>query len=99
VQRTALILTVMTLASGTALADDRNSATLAEPLAHKQEYILNGNVFRCELSLCRLVSDPVDPGSLLNCRALKRKVGTLTSFVAGGKPFEPEKLAKCNADN
>lgn len=98
-QRTTLILVAMTVASGTAVADGRYGATLAQPLAHKQEYILNGNVFRCELSACTLASAPIDPGSLQNCRALKRKVGTLTSFVTEGKPFDPEKLAKCNADN
>ena len=91
----ALILAIMTLASGTVLADSHYSATLAQPVAAKIEFIVRDNLFSCDGSICIIVSNPVDAQSVYTCRALQRKVGTLTAYAA----FDAAKLAKCNAPN
>jgi hypothetical protein len=98
VQNPTLILATMILASTAALGDtSRYTATLAQPLTQKKEIIVNGNLFRCEGSTCILTSSPMDAASVRSCRALQREVGTLTTYVADGKPFDADKLAKCNA--
>lgn len=95
----ALISAVM-LASTAALADNSlYSATLAQPLAAKKELIVNGNMFRCDGSICILVSHPVDAGSVHTCRALQHQVGALTAYSVAGKTFDAAKLAECNAAN
>jgi hypothetical protein len=99
-QNSTLFMAAMILASTAALGDTgRYSATLAQPLAAKKEFIVNGNLFRCDGSSCLLLSNPVDAGSVRNCRAVQREVGALTAYVADGKPFDADKLAKCNAHN
>jgi hypothetical protein len=99
-QNSTLIVASMILASTAALGDTgRYSATLAQPLAAKKEFIVNGNFFRCQASTCVLVSTPADAGSVRNCRAVQREVGTLTAYVADGKTFDADKLAKCNSPN
>jgi hypothetical protein len=100
VKNLALIVTIMILASATALADTgRYTATLAQPLAAKKELFVNGNMFRCDGATCILVSNPKDPASVHTCRALQHQVGTLTAYGAEGKPFDAAKLAECNAPN
>jgi hypothetical protein len=99
VKNLALIVAIMNLASAYAVADSRYSATLAQPVAAKQEFIVNGNMFRCDGSTCILVSIPVDVLSVYTCRALQRKVGALTAYGADGMPFDAAKLARCNAAN
>jgi hypothetical protein len=98
VQNPILIVAAMILVSSAALGDAGGyTATLAQPLTQKKEFIVNGNLFRCEGSTCNLSSNPVDAGSLHSCRALQRQVGTLTAYVAEGKSFDADKLARCNA--
>jgi hypothetical protein len=93
-----MLLAAAILLASTALADaSRYNATLAQPLAQKREFIVNGNLFRCEASTCVLSSNPMDAASVHNCRAVKREVGALTAYVADGKAFDADKLAKCNA--
>ena len=95
-----LIVASMILA-GTAVADTgRYTATLAQPLTAEKEIIVNGDMlFRCDGSTCILVSHSVDAGAVRSCQGLQRKVGTLTAYGAEGKPFDADKLAKCNSHN
>jgi hypothetical protein len=98
VQNPTLILATLILTTTAALADVGGyTATLAQPLAGKKTLIVNGNMFRCDGATCVLVSNPVDATAVRNCRALQREVGTLTAYVAEGKPFDADKLAKCNS--
>jgi hypothetical protein len=96
----ALIEAIMILASAAALADtSRYTATLARPMAAKKEFIVNGNMFRCDGATCILVSNPKDASSMHTCRALQHQVGTLTAYGVEGKPFDAAMLAQCNAPN
>lgn len=99
-QNSILIVAAMMLAGSAALGDTGGySATLAQPLAGKKEFIVKGNLFRCDGSTCILVSKPLDAGSVRSCRAVRHEVGNLTAYVADGKPFDADKLAKCNSSN
>lgn len=97
-QNLTLIVATMILTSAAALGDTSGyTATLAQPLAAKKTLIVNDNMFRCDGATCILVSRPVDASSVRSCRELQRQVGTLTAYVAEGKPFDADKLAKCNS--
>jgi hypothetical protein len=74
----------------------RYTATLAQPLDTKKEIIVNRNIWRCAGSTCVLASVPDDPNSIRDCHALARKVGALIAYGPEGRPFEADKLAKCN---
>ncbi len=76
---------------------DRYTATLAQPLSGKKEFIANGNVWRCEGASCTLVSDPQDAGSIRSCRQLERQAGALSAYGKGEQVFDADKLAKCNS--
>ena len=96
-----LILAAIVLTSS-AVADvvtGRYTATLVQPLTAKNQFMANGNLFRCDGSTCILVSRPIDADAVGTCRALQREVGTLSAYVADGKPFDADKLAKCNSHN
>lgn len=72
------------------------TATLAEPLAAKKEFIAVGNIWRCEGTACVLVSVPENPSSVRSCHALERQTGALTAYGGPGQSFDADKLAKCN---
>jgi hypothetical protein len=96
--RNLILIAATIIVAHTAVADTGGyTATLAQALTQKKEIIVNGNLFRCNGSTCILVSVPQDADSVHGCRALRREVGTLTAYVAEGKPFDADKLAKCNA--
>jgi hypothetical protein len=88
-----LILAVTATAAGTG----HYTATLAQPLTAKKEFIANSNIWDCDGSTCILTSVPTDPDSVRSCRELQRRVGALTAYGKEGKPFDGDKLAKCNA--
>jgi hypothetical protein len=73
------------------------TATLAQPLDAKKELVINGNIWRCEGSMCILASLPTDPTSVRTCHALERRAGKLTAYGSQERPFDATKLAACNA--
>jgi hypothetical protein len=93
-----LILAAVLLASTTAFASSAHFvATLAQPLSTKKDIIASGNIWQCEGSTCTLTSHPQDADSMRACHQLQLQVGALTAYGAEGKPFDADKLAKCNA--
>jgi len=72
------------------------TATLAQPLAEKKEFVTDGNIWRCEGSTCVLASVPADPASVRTCHALARRAGKLTAYGSQERPFDSSKLAACN---
>jgi hypothetical protein len=97
-QKSFFIAGSLVLISATAFGDAaRYTATLAQPLTQKRELIVENNIFRCEGSSCLLTSHPQSAESVRVCHALRREVGTLTAYVADGKEFDADRLAKCNA--
>ena len=92
-----IIAAALLLAGTAAVAQSgRYTAMLAQPLAAKKEIIVNRNIWRCEGSTCVLTSVPEDPGSIRDCHLLMRRVGALIAYGPEARPFEADKLAKCN---
>jgi hypothetical protein len=88
------ILALLLLAAPAAAANPAHFR--AQPLAapSKARIVARDVVFRCGASGC------VAPGGSSRaehvCAALVREVGALTSFSAGGRPFEAAALEDCN---
>jgi len=88
----------MILASTTAFPDPpRYSATLAQPLPAKKEFVINENIWRCVGSTCVIISHPENAASVRACRALQHQAGELTAYTAAGKPYDAGQIAACNS--
>jgi hypothetical protein len=97
VKNPSLIAAAVLFAATAAVAQTgQYTATLAQPLTAKKEFIANGNIWRCAGSTCVLASEPVDAASIRSCHSLVRLAGALTTYGPKGKPFEADKLAMCN---
>jgi hypothetical protein len=98
VKNISLVVSSIILTSFAATAaEQRYTATLAQPLTARKQVIIDYNIWRCEGSSCALVSRPNDINAVRNCRELKRQVGALAAYGKEGDQFDPDKLAKCNA--
>jgi hypothetical protein len=73
------------------------TATFAQPLSGHKEFVANGNLWRCDGASCALISKPSDPNSVRSCHEVQRQVGGLSAYGSKDKPFDGDKLAKCNA--
>ena len=93
----ALSVSLSSLISGAALAQDRVAATLAAPVAAKVRIVAGGGVFACEGATCVAVSAPSRAASTAACKALAKEVGVVTTFASENKSLTAEDLARCNA--
>ena len=92
-----LIGASLILASTAAVAQKvRYTATLVQPLTGSKEFVAGDNLWYCSGSACTLVSEPRNPGSTGACHALQQKVGALSAYGVPDRPFDTDKLAKCN---
>ncbi len=69
------------------------TAELAQPTS-EDEVIAGGVVFRCEGTTCTGPRSGDRP--LRVCSQLRRQVGTIASFTAGGETLPDSRLARCN---
>ncbi len=69
------------------------SVELSEP-AGKSEAIAGGVLFRCEDNIC--TAPRSRDRALRVCSELRREVGTIASFSAGGTLLPDAQLARCN---
>jgi hypothetical protein len=97
VKYSILMAATALLASTAGMAQTgRYTATLAQAVPAKKEIMAVGNIWRCEGTVCVLVSVPENPSSVRSCHALERQTGALTAYGAPGQSFDADKLAKCN---
>lgn len=69
------------------------TAELAQP-ASEAEVIAGGVLFRCEGTTCTGPRSGDRP--LRVCSQLRRQVGTIVSFTAGGEALSDSHLSRCN---
>ncbi|RIV82698.1 hypothetical protein D2V07_17795 [Aurantiacibacter zhengii] len=62
--------------------------------AGKSEAIAGGVLFRCERNIC--IAPRSRDRTLRVCSELRREVGTIVSFSAGGGLLPDAQLARCN---
>jgi hypothetical protein len=96
--RKLIFVVLAAIVAGEAMGAAGYNATLAQPLTETKSLVVYDNFFRCEGSVCTLVSHPTSSiGDARTCHALQRKVGTITAYLVDGRPFDEAKLAKCNS--
>ena len=91
--RTLAALLAATLVAAPAAAANF-SARLTVPAAG-QKFIARDIVWRCGPDACQGASDDSRP--VVICQGLAKRAGHLDSFIANGRAFGSEDLAKCNA--
>jgi len=61
----------------------------------KDSLIVRSTVWHCSDGQC--TAGKGDARDAIVCQAVAQQIGKLTSFSAGGKPFDPTALESCNA--
>lgn len=83
-------------AAGSALAADRMTALLEQPVAAKTKVVAGGAVWLCEGSTCSTTAVSSRSVTFRACQSLAKEVGRVSSY--GGKSsLDAEQLGKCNA--
>ena len=77
-----------------AFADDVWTGVPVHP-STMSNFVGDSVVWGCGASGCTTQSDTSVGDADSECRALARQVGVLSSYTAG-KPFDTERLARCN---
>ena len=91
----ATAFAVITLGfAGSAFADGL-AATLETPQTTRARFNAMNGVWKCEGSACVGALEPGSSDSVLQCRALARKVGRVTAYGTD-RPLDEKHLAKCN---
>ena len=91
--RTLAALLAATLVAAPAAAGNF-SARLTVP-ATAQKIIARDIVWRCGPDACQGASEGSRP--VVVCQGLAKRAGHLDNFIANGRAFGSEELAKCNA--
>ena len=91
--RTLAALLAATLVAAPAAAANF-SARLTAPAAG-QKIVARDVVWRCGPDACQSASEGSRP--VVVCQGLAKRAGHLDNFVADGRAFGSEELAKCNA--
>jgi cytochrome c556 len=82
--------------ASSAVAAPAVSAKLQSPIEGRKKPVAGDAVFVCEADSCVASSPSGSTSSVSSCRQLVRAVGAVTSFGSEGKPFDADKLGRCN---
>jgi hypothetical protein len=95
IRLTSFVFAGLMVATAASAASDY-SATIAKPIDRRTDIFVEGNLFRCEGTTCKIVSKPIDADSVRTCHKLAVKVGEVTAYGSAETPFSADQLAKCN---
>jgi hypothetical protein len=96
IRTTFLTLAILLTATAASATTVSFTATLATAVKEKIDIVAESNLFRCEGTVCKLVSKPIDAESVTTCRKLSRQVGEVTAYGPENAPFDADKLKRCN---
>jgi cytochrome c556 len=80
-----------------AMAADAVTAKLQAPVEGRKKPVAGDAVFVCEADSCTASSPSGATASVSSCRQLVRSVGAVASFGTDDKPFDADKLGRCNS--
>jgi cytochrome c556 len=80
-----------------AMAAQAVTAKLQAPVEGRKKPVAGDAVFVCEADACTAASPSGSTSSVSSCRQLVRAVGAVTSFGSDDKPFDADKLGRCNS--
>lgn len=82
--------------AGPTFAKDAVTAQLAAPLSLEMKVIAGGAVFKCLNTECAALTSSERAVSLETCKALAKRVGTVTELRDERRALSSEKLKACN---
>jgi cytochrome c556 len=80
-----------------AMAAQAVTAKLQAPVEGRKKPVAGDAVFVCEGDSCVASNPSGSTTSVSSCRQLVRAVGAVSSFGTDEKPFDADKLARCNS--
>jgi hypothetical protein len=87
----------LSMAAGSAFAEDTAQATLKTPVSAPVHAIAGGATWLCEGTSCVTTSETIgDTLSVWSCKTLVQTVGPVTSYSLGGKSLTPAQVDRCN---
>ena len=87
----------LTMAAGSAFAEDTAQATLKTPVSATVQAIAGGATWSCQGSTCVTTSETVgDTLSVWSCKTLVKTVGPVSSYSLGAKSLTPAQVERCN---
>jgi len=82
--------------ASSAMAAPAVTAKLQSPIEGRKKPVAGDAVFVCETDTCTAANPSGSTSSVSGCRQLVRMVGTVASFGTEAKPFDADKLTRCN---
>jgi hypothetical protein len=79
--------------ASSAVAAPAVTAKLSTPVEARKKPVAGDAVFVCEADTCTAAN----PSGATGCRQLVRVVGPVASFGTEAKPFDEDKLGRCNS--
>ena len=87
----------LSMAAGSAFAEDTAQATLKTPVSTETHAVAGGATWVCSGSSCVTTSETIgDTLSVWSCKTLVRSVGPVTSYSLGAKSLTPAQVDRCN---
>ena len=87
----------LSMAAGSAFAEDTAQATLKTPVSAPVHAIAGGATWLCEGTSCVTTSETIgDTLSVWSCKTLVQTVGPVTSYSLGAKSLTPAQVDRCN---
>src|SRR3954447_23544257 len=80
-----------------AMAAQAVTAKLQAPVEGRKKPVAGDAVFVCETDACVASNPSGSTTSPSSCRQLVRAVGAVSSFGTEEKPFDADKLGRCNS--
>ena len=87
----------LSMAAGSAFAEDTAQATLKTPVTAPVHTIAGGATWLCQGTSCVTTSETIgDTLSVWSCKTLVQTVGPVTSYSLGAKSLTPAQVDRCN---
>ena len=83
--------------ASSAVAAPAVTAKLSAPVEARKKPVAGDAVFVCEADTCTAANPSGATSSVSGCRQLVRVVGPVASFGTEAKPFDADKLGRCNS--
>jgi hypothetical protein len=93
----ACLVATLSLATN-ALAEGQTTATLAQPIAKKAQFIVKGAIWDCADTTCVADNTPDQTFGMDECRMVAKHAGVaVVDFKTSAKALQSASLEQCNA--
>ncbi len=87
----------LSMAAGSAFAEDTAHATLKAPVNGTVHAVAGGATWVCEGTSCVTTSETIgDTLSVWSCKTLVQSAGPVSSYSLGGRSLTPAQVDRCN---